>query len=383
MQVEFVGLPDEIDAKAAVWLFLDEHEALVKVDSPRRHERIIRPQSQPFVAGSAGKTYAGIDQSAAEVATSPVWVDEKQPQFRGCGVVLDAEDATHSSPVDLGDPRRLLQWVLGGAVVRDNPRDQRLERRFPTELGGVDLAVRHDHPAEVSRPIGRPDQRLPHVRLLKSVGPGRPDTDTTVSVIDTSDMTGAAQPRSARREELLELAYRYVLAHGLVDLSLRPLAAAIGSSPRVLLFLFKNKDGLTRALLARARTDELDLLDRARATSGDTDLAGVAALVWQWLSAKDHRPLLTLWVEGYARSLVEPNGPWADFARQTVQDWLAVLAANQAPARRRSRAGTAERTLVLAVLRGALLDLLATGDLERITAAVHQQLRQLPAGTTT
>ncbi|MEX3648859.1 TetR family transcriptional regulator, partial [Mycolicibacterium porcinum] len=49
---------------------------------------------------------------------------------------------------------------------------------------------------------------------------------------------------SARKIELLEAAYRYALAHGLGDLSLRPLAAAIGSSPRVLLFLFGSKDGL-------------------------------------------------------------------------------------------------------------------------------------------
>jgi hypothetical protein len=35
----------------------------------------------------------------------------------------------------------------------------------------------------------------------------------------------------------------------------------------------------------------------------------------------------------------------------------------------------AERTLLLAVLRGALLDLLATGDIDRVTAAVEYHLR--------
>src|ERR687889_139227 len=69
---------------------------------------------------------------------------------------------------------------------------------------------------------------------------------------------------SARQQELLEAAYGYVLERGLADLSLRPLATAIGSSPRVLLFLFGSKDGLVRALLARARADELDVLDRVR-----------------------------------------------------------------------------------------------------------------------
>ena len=191
-------------------------------------------------------------------------------------------------------------------------------------------------------------------------------------------MTAADSTPSARQSELLELAYRYALAHGLGDLSLRPLAAAVGSSPRVLLFLFGSKDGLIRALLARARTDELDLLDHVHRASEQTpgDLGVVADRIWAWLAAEDHRALLTLWVEGYARSLIDPDGPWADFAHDTVLDWLTVLASAQAPEERDTPAGHAQRTLVLATLRGALLDLLATGDLERTTAAVHQQVKR-------
>jgi AcrR family transcriptional regulator len=177
--------------------------------------------------------------------------------------------------------------------------------------------------------------------------------------------------KPARRDELLELAYRYVLDRGMSGLSLRPLAAAVGSSPRVLLFLFGSKDELVRALLARARADELEMLDRLR---GVADLGEVTAAVWRWLAADEHRPLLRLWAEGYARSLVEPDGPWAGFARATVEDWLALLASAQAPAVRHTEAGAAERTLALAVLRGALLDLLATDDTERTTAAVDRHL---------
>lgn len=184
---------------------------------------------------------------------------------------------------------------------------------------------------------------------------------------------------SARQVELLELAYGYALEHGLADLSLRPLAAAIGSSPRVLLFLFGSKDKLVRALLARARLDELTLLEQVQPSAGQVPagLEAVAERVWAWLASPEHRALLTLWVEAYARSLVEPDGAWAGFARATVQDWLAVLAAAQPPAERDSTAGRTQRTLVLAVLRGALLDLLATDDVERTTAAVHQQLAAL------
>lgn len=190
------------------------------------------------------------------------------------------------------------------------------------------------------------------------------------------EMTPAS---SARRDEVLELSYRYVLEHGMTGLSLRPLAAAVGSSPRVLLFLFESKDGLMRALFARARADELALLDDLRGDHGESDLRTVGEAVWQWLSAPGHRALLRLWAEAYSRSLTEPDGPWAGFASATVADWLALLAAVQ-PARLRDGAeAIAGRTLTLAVLRGALLDLLATEAYERTTAAVHTHLAALPA----
>jgi AcrR family transcriptional regulator len=193
-------------------------------------------------------------------------------------------------------------------------------------------------------------------------------------------VTDPAERPSARREELLDRAYGYVLRHGLADLSLRPLAAAVESSPRVLLYLFGSKDGLLRALLARARQEELAVLDRVPADPGPASgnalpggpggvPADVVRTVWHWLADPAHRPLLALWTQVYARSLTEPDGPWAGFARSTVDDWTAVLA-RVAP-----EASPASRTLVLAVLRGALLDLLATGDVARTTAAVEAHLR--------
>lgn len=194
-------------------------------------------------------------------------------------------------------------------------------------------------------------------------------------------MTAQAVGRapSARQDELLELAYRYVLAHGLADMSLRPLAKAIGSSPRVLLYLYGSKDELIRALLGRARADELAAIGAWREAESPADLIDTARQVWDWLSAESHRHLLGLWVEAYARSLVDPDGPWAGFAAQTVQDWLGLLAARQPP-RRRGRADAAERTAVLAVLRGAMLDLLATGDVARTSRAVDLVLRALRPG---
>lgn len=189
---------------------------------------------------------------------------------------------------------------------------------------------------------------------------------------------------SPRRAELLERAYRHVLVHGLADMSLRPLAHSVGSSPRVLLLLFGSKEGLVRALLGRARADELALLARLHATIDENPAGGadaVAAEVWRWLTAAEHRTLLVLWAEAYVRSLVDPAGPWADFARSTVTDWLDVLSSAPATATRPGPATPVRATLTLAVLRGALLDLLATGDVERTSAAVETYLAGLRTPT--
>jgi hypothetical protein len=128
-----------------------------------------------------------------------------------------------------------------------------------------------------------------------------------------------------------------------------------------------------RALLARARTDELVALDALRPQVGvrPLDLEAASLKVWSWLMADEHRGLLRLWVEAYARSLVDPGGPWAGFAGATVEDWLALLAGTQVPGRPDD---DARRTAALALLRGGMLDLLATGDDARVDRAVRRAL---------
>ena len=54
---------------------------------------------------------------------------------------------------------------------------------------------------------------------------------------------------ATRREELAEAATDYALEHGLIGLSLRPLAEALGTSDRMLLYHFDDKDDLVATIL--------------------------------------------------------------------------------------------------------------------------------------
>ena len=183
-----------------------------------------------------------------------------------------------------------------------------------------------------------------------------------------SEVGTGPEPRgSARRRELLEAAYGYALGHGLGDLSLRPLAAAIGSSPRVLLFLFGSKDGLVEALLERARADELAVLARVRGAGASGGPRAAAEALWAWLVAPEHHARSPCGSRPTRRRSSSATRRGRGFAARAVRDWLVLLDDVGC-------ADDADRTLLLAVLRGCLLDLLATGDVVRTGSAVRRYL---------
>jgi AcrR family transcriptional regulator len=175
---------------------------------------------------------------------------------------------------------------------------------------------------------------------------------------------------SSRRTELFDASYAYVLDHGLNALSLRPLAAAIGSSPRVLLYLFGSKENLLRELLARARREQIAQMTFALKTVGRNDeFDEFAARLWNWLSAPEQRAMVRLTYEAFMLSLSREPGPWAGFAGESAHDWLDLLIDAQPHVPRAT--AEARATRVLATIRGLLIDLLACGDSERVAAAAR------------
>lgn len=176
---------------------------------------------------------------------------------------------------------------------------------------------------------------------------------------------------SPRRAELLARTLEYAARTNLSELSLRPLAAAIGSSPRVLIYLFGSKEGLLREVLAASRAQQLAVVHAAMGRSAEP--GDVLGHLWAWMREPGHRGIARLFFEGYSRSL-GGGEPWAGFALDSVRDW-------EPPLRRiLTRPGgpepaDAEVALALAVLRGLLLDLLATGEAERVDLAWRRYVR--------
>lgn len=99
-----------------------------------------------------------------------------------------------------------------------------------------------------------------------------------------------------RRTALLDRLADHVLAHGLSASSLRPLAKAAGTSDRMLLYYFPDKDALIAAVLEVVAARLVTLLDARRATG----LLPFAELKRQLLGivfADDLWPYMRLWLE--------------------------------------------------------------------------------------
>jgi len=170
----------------------------------------------------------------------------------------------------------------------------------------------------------------------------------------------ARPPDPKRREELLEGAVDYVVAHGISDLSLRPLAEALGTQAPVLLHHFGSKAHLVEELLGRVR-DRVRALGRS--AEAETHRSGLGA-VWTWVSDPAHGPLLRLFFETYGLALRQPD-LYSDFLHHAVRDWLdePLAAVDEISA-----------TLAIATVSGLLLDLLTTGDSTRVEDAMERFL---------
>lgn len=169
------------------------------------------------------------------------------------------------------------------------------------------------------------------------------------------------------RARLLERVGDYIAKNGLHDLSLRPLAEAVDSSPRMLLYHFGSKEELVATVLRINRERQLAMFDAMRTSPIFTPKA-VCGAAWATISDPRFTPSMRLFFEAYSIALRDPRR-FPGFLEGAVEDWLTFLsdpicAAGATRARARTVA-----TVILAGFRGFMLDLAATGDLKRVNAA--------------
>jgi AcrR family transcriptional regulator len=174
---------------------------------------------------------------------------------------------------------------------------------------------------------------------------------------------------SAARDELLARTIEHVAANGMSDLSLRELAAAVGSSHRMLIYHFDSRDGLVAAIVEALETQQRDALD-ALAMQAESPRELVLAQ-WAQLTDPALRPFIALFFEVLALAVHRRPGtegflagltdPWIELAERLAADLGTVVTVD-------------ELRLGVAVVRGLLIEVLATGDTTGPTASLERFL---------
>ena len=168
-----------------------------------------------------------------------------------------------------------------------------------------------------------------------------------------------------RRVELAEGATDYVLEHGLIGLSLRPLAAALGTSDRMLLYHFSDKDDLV-ATVMRVSNDRS--VRAIRALPASPGLRQAVLDLWHAFSTPELARCQRLYVEACALGVLGAE-PYASLMAEANDVWLSALAEHLvASGMSRASAPRAAR-LVEATFMGLQLDEPIESE-ERIGASV-------------
>ena len=191
------------------------------------------------------------------------------------------------------------------------------------------------------------------------------------------------------RERLLRAVVETALTDGIADKSLRAIAAAAGTSHRMLIHHFGSKEGLlvevTRAVEARQR--ELFAAQGTGPQDGDPrdgdprdgDPQDGGRGFWSHLRDPALAPQERLFFEIYGQAL--QGREWAKPLLQgVVDDWIGPVADLLTAAGEDPVTARIDARLTVAVTRGLLLDVLATGEGDQVDAAMERFMQLFARG---
>jgi AcrR family transcriptional regulator len=179
---------------------------------------------------------------------------------------------------------------------------------------------------------------------------------------------------SEARAKLLEGTVDYILKRGLSDLSLRPLAAALKTSPRMLLYFFGSKERLITEAVAHSWARQQQEFTRLLATMDNRRQR--LALAWEAWASEESKSSLWLFFEVYALAMRDRKR-FPGFLERLVKDWLPFFENAAATAGVEPERISPLATFVLAAIRGLQLDLLATGERARVDGGFREMLSLL------
>lgn len=175
-----------------------------------------------------------------------------------------------------------------------------------------------------------------------------------------------------RRSELLDALIDAFALGGIGQRSLREVAEAVGTSHRMLIHHFGSRDELLLAIV-----EEVERRQAGTLADLPDDPAGAFAAMWADLRRPELWPFERLFFECYARA-AQGEAPFTRLLPAAVDGWLTGVDERSGGA-----VDPATVRLGLAVTRGLLLDLVATGDGDAVDAAADRFVAFLRASSGT
>jgi AcrR family transcriptional regulator len=177
----------------------------------------------------------------------------------------------------------------------------------------------------------------------------------------------ARPPDPAKRAELLRDVVAYLETHGVNDMSLAPMAEALGTSKRMLLYYFGDRGELLSQALDASRPRVGEIFSHV--TTAD-EFCDAARTLWHGLTRGDQRRSVRMLLQVLSLASTDPDtyGPYARSAVDVMIDPITDALESLGYARRDARA---RATLVVSGLRGLCQDVLVTGQASRVDAAAQ------------
>lgn len=192
--------------------------------------------------------------------------------------------------------------------------------------------------------------------------------------MSSDERDGRAERYRHVRPQLLDRLTAYIAAQGVHGLTMRSLAAGAGVSHPTLLHHFTSREELLAEVSKHVRERLASAAEAAPVPESIADLER-----W-WRNLRDYdRPLeFLLVIELYLDAVRHPEAD-PSIVKEALHDPIENFARMFQDAGRATAEAAELATAVIAVARGLQLDLLASGDRERVDAAFARILRALTA----
>ncbi|WP_135456032.1 TetR family transcriptional regulator [Mycobacterium sp. DL99] len=186
----------------------------------------------------------------------------------------------------------------------------------------------------------------------------------------------ARTPDPVKREELLNGVVGYLEQHGIGEMSLAPMAEALGTSKRMLLYYFGDRAELLAQALDASRPQLGEMFSRV--TTAD-EFVEAARTLWRELTRGGERRNVRLLLQVLSLAVTDPK-TYGEAARNAVEVMIAPIAQALSVIGYPTDNACARATLVVSGLRGLCQDALVTEDRSRVDAAAEMLIIAAVAG---